>query len=206
MSNIKLKQIDQKQLRSFVDSRIAKTTLAELKGVAFSTLRRGDLLTLCGSPPSWLNVPEDNIDLISGEGIIVTVGSPDTTVVSVDSMVALRNTKNEFTLPLSGISNAGVVLKSGAPGMIFYETDADANEKVWRFFVQDGQLFFDLRNDTNSNSLNWLEVKREGLSINNVNFTTKSFTINDNKVLTSADISNLVTRIEQLEKRIEELS
>jgi len=84
--------------------------------------------------------------------------------------------------------------------------DADANEKVWRFFAQDGQLFFDLRNDTNSNSLNWLEVRREGLSINNVNFTTKSFTINDNKVLTSADISNLVTRIEQLEKRIEELS
>ncbi|KKM94643.1 hypothetical protein LCGC14_1196150, partial [marine sediment metagenome] len=125
---IKVLQISQSELASFVSTELANTPLDGLSGVDLSALTEGEALIYSGSPLEWRNVPSAQ-GLSGGDGINVTAGSP-TALIAVDSSVARRtaiNTfqqNNFFTAAVSGIANAGVVLRSAVPGYILDMTGA----------------------------------------------------------------------------------
>lgn len=190
--SIKLSQINESELNTFVDTRI--TRALDAVSDSLSNVQVGDTLTFTGSPPVWTNTPFPEIkDVRVGEGLVSGIGSPSSvTTFSVGSTVVRTNTRNQFTLPVSGKANAGVVFSSGAPGFIFNELGADKDEGVYRFYSQNGSLFFDIRNDANSLSKNWLLVTRTGAGIDNVDFQATSVSVNNEAVITRAEFDRVV--------------
>ena len=181
---IKVLQISQSELASFVSTELANTPLDGLSGVDLSALTEGEALIYSGSPLEWRNVPSAQ-GLSGGDGINVTAGSP-TALIAVDSSVARRtaiNTfqqNNFFTAAVSGIANAGVVLRSAVPGYILDMTGAGGSPdgKIWRVYASGNTLFYDVRNEANDTSVNWLTVERDGTTITSINFVADAMTFN----------------------------
>ena len=120
--------------------------------------QKGDFLFYQGSPTSWTNT--STISLIDGRIII--------------SGITAENIGSPFPgspagSPLIGHGGAGspanvttLELVSISPGLMFRDTDASANEKVWRFFVDGGDFIGEMRSDSGKTTNKWLEVIRNG--------------------------------------------
>lgn len=196
--SIKVSQINQSELNLFVQKQILTTTIGDLLDVS-TDAEIGGALTFVGSPPIWQCVISTEDPLLTEDGLKLVAGSPPTReLLAVDDTVARRHTRNFFTLPVSGKSNAGVVFSSGAPGFIFKEISGEVDESIYRFFAQNGDLVFDIRNDSNTFSKNWLHVKRDGMDVV-IDFNGKQVTVNGEEIATKSDIQTLLDRIEQLE-------
>ena len=197
---IKLSQIDKEGLRSFIDKQVARATLTGLVDCRLDVLHEGEALTLIGSPPVWTNHPLPEQIYLTEDGLQIVVGSPPTKeLLAVDETVARRNTRNRLTMPVSGKNNAAIVFASGAPGFIFNEIGAEKDELVYRFFASGGDLSFDIRNDGNTKSENWLFVQRDGMVIKQIDLQAEKVTVNGKEVATQDDIDALIARIEELE-------
>ncbi len=177
---IKVLQLDQAELITFIDGRIAATNLTLLFDVSIgSPVTVTESLTYFGSPEStavWTNRPGGGGvgNIVAGDGITVTTGSPQVTI-DVDSTVARRNATNTFeqantfTAAVSGIAIAPALFQSAAPGYILDDTStggSPTDESIWRMFASTGDLTFDTRNDANNTSVNWLTVSRTGVNPN----------------------------------------
>jgi len=194
---IKVLQISQEELASFVSTELAGTTLDGLNNVVLSTLTEGEVLSYSGSPLEWRNVPSSAPSIKGGDGITSSVGSPtSTTLIVVDSTVARRDAintfqqANTFTATVSGINSAGVFLQSAVPGYILDDTGAGADESIWRVFSSGGQLVYDVRNDANDTSANWLTVDRTGITVTAINFVADSLTFNGVPIHTGSPIDS----------------
>ncbi len=198
--SIKLSQINLSELEKFVNKQIKSATLNLVSDIHLNNLKDGDLLSYVGSPSVWKNSPFPEQIYLTEDGLQIVVGSPPTKeLLAVDETVARRNTRNYFTLPVGGKRNAPIVFTSGAPGFIFDNVDAEEDERFWRFYASDGDLFFDCRNDANSASLGWLYVKRSGFNVDVVAFEADEVTINGERVITESEFNDLLARIEVLE-------
>ncbi len=193
---IKVLQISQDELASFVSTELASTSLDGLNNVVLSTLSEGEALVYSGSPLEWRNVPSAQ-GLSGGDGITVTVGSP-TALIAVDSSVARQDAintfqqNNFFTATVSGIANAGVVLRSAVPGYILDMTGAGGSPdgKIWRMFASGNTLFYDVRNEASDTSANWLTVERTGIVVTSINFTADALTFNGVPIHTGSPIDS----------------
>jgi hypothetical protein len=197
---IKISQIDKEDLRTFIEKQISRATIEDLVNIRMDTPKRGETLTLVGSPPVWANNPPPEQIYLTEDGLQIVIGSPPTKeMLAVDNTVLRTNTRNRLMMPVSGKSNASVVFASGAPGFIFNQVDADADEMVYRFFASGGDLAFDIRNDRNTKSQNWLFVKRNGMTIEQIDLQGSKVTVNGKEIATEDDIAALLARIEALE-------
>lgn len=196
---IKISQIDQAELERFVKRQI-EFSLKEATDIQLTGVRDGDMLVFDGSPKVWSNQPFPEQIYLTEDGLQIVAGSPPTKeLLAVDETVARRNTRNRLTMPVSGKSNAAIVFASGAPGFIFNQVDAEPDEMVYRFFASGGELAFDIRNDGNTKSKNWLHVKRNGMTITQIDLQGAKVTVNGKEIATEDDIAALLARIEALE-------
>ena len=189
---VRVLQIDQDELTAFVDARLGSPVSAgatELTGLSDVTLDEStssDYLYYDGA--TWVNQSIINAFTV-GDGLDGDVweGSPIT--IQVDSTVARRDATNTFqqantfTAALVSNSSAAVVMNSAAPGLIFDESDAAADNQVWRIFAEGAVLTFDIRNDAGSTTNNWLTVGRSGATAGAIALFGTSLTFNGEPVI-----------------------
>ena len=196
---IKLSQLDLADLERFIQKQIV-LSLDEVTNIRLDSPKDGDMLVFDGSPRVWSNAPFPEQIYLTEDGLRIVAGSPPTKeLLAVDETVARRNARNRLTMPVSGKSNAPIVFASGAPGFIFNQVDAEKDEMVYRFFASGGELAFDIRNDGNTFSKNWLHVKRNGMTIAQIDLQAEKVTVNGKEIATQDDVAALVARIEALE-------
>ena len=94
----------------------------------------------------------------------------DRTGTTVDAIQFLsgKMTVGDSTFTPTGMGGGNVNLIIGAtvqPNLYFYENDAAADEKVWRFVTSGGDLFGFTRTDVDGAGATWLSVTRTGTVI-----------------------------------------
>jgi hypothetical protein len=80
----------------------------------------------------------------------------------------------------SGDSNTWLKIVADKPEIVLNEQDANANEKQWELYAENGQLIGRIVNDAYSSAANFLEVNRTGASVDDISLSTGG---SGNKVL-----------------------
>jgi hypothetical protein len=73
---------------------------------------------------------------------------------------------------IRGPGSSGYAASSG-PGLNLYNNLSAANSKIWTMYLNDSTLTFQVANDANNVTTNWLEVARSGTTISSVLFTQR---------------------------------
>lgn len=74
-----------------------------------------------------------------------------------------------FSKALAGL-DAGIVLASVTPGLVYYETDQAVDNRYWRQFIAGGTLNWQTIDDAQSGGKNFLAVARSSNAISSVSF------------------------------------
>ena len=102
----------------------------------------------------------------NGAGIYGTItGAENSWAGWFDGPVKMMNGKLEIE-----DTSPRVHLKGMTPGIEFASTNAPSNNKNWSFIVHDNNFYGDVVGDHFSGGYHWLEVLRNGLDVDAVNF------------------------------------
>ena len=119
----------------------------------------GDFLYFAGSPGGWTNT--STIQLLTDR--IVVAG------VSGENFGSPRlGGSPQVVIAGSPANRTSLEVRSAVPGLMLYDTDAGADEKAWRFIVDDGDLLGELRSDSGKTANRWLELTRSGTSVSDL--------------------------------------
>jgi hypothetical protein len=82
-----------------------------------------------------------------------------------------------FTSAASGL-DFPVTLQSGAPGVLWHETDAAADNKYWRDYISGTVRIRDAVNDANNASTEYERITRSGSAVTEVRYTATLIRLN----------------------------
>jgi hypothetical protein len=97
---------------------------------------------------------------------IVLKTAAGVTLKTWDDVPSNQNTSQQFRL------------KAAAPSLTFQETDASANNKIWRIRAQTEKLLIELLNDDESIAASIAELTRTGLTPGSLNFLGQYLRVN----------------------------
>lgn len=91
------------------------------------------------------------------------------------SDVARRSQSNTFT-------GAQLEIENAAPVLLFDETDAGSNERLWRFVMSGGDLFLGTRTDADGAGANAITIVRTGVTVDSINLQATAVQANGTQV------------------------
>lgn len=113
-----------------------------------------------GNPIPFTQTATFSTALISLQATSITLNG----VAATD--FARKSASNVFTSAwVTGFTGMPIVMTSTSPGLGWSETDGAVDAKNWRQYVEAGRMVFDVFNDGNTVSAEWLRVDRTGAAV-----------------------------------------
>lgn len=102
--------------------------------------------------------------------------------IAAANVPSLAGISNTFVGVVTGLA-APIVLRSSAPGFIFYETGVSADEKGWQFLVDGGAFLARTVTDDGLTENIWLRARRNGAFMGDISVSCSAFIVNGFSVL-----------------------
>lgn len=176
-----------RELRFTGSLTIVHSSSIQLPGAKNWQTAAGDVLTFrsLGSG-QWIMTGHQSLDASRLTGTI-----PDA-VISAN--IPRKNEANVFSQPQfiaggTGVGTAAtLVLSTNQPGITLSQSNAPANNKNWGLLASAQTLYGYVADDGNSTTTNWLRVTRSGNTVNALDLSATSITLNG---VSSSDFARL---------------
>jgi hypothetical protein len=129
----------------------------------------------------------DDIDALFSAGPVLKVangGTAATTASGARTSLGLGTMATQDASAVAITGGTGVLsqllLSNTEPPLWFYESDADADEKYWRFVSSAGLFYLQAWDDTQATATSPIVLTRTGTTIDSIALTSTAVTINGN--------------------------
>lgn len=129
-----------------------------------------DADTVDGAAPVTVANPSGTIGLAAVNGSAASAIRSDGAPALSQAIAPTWSGTHTYTANGFTDTTAAIVMSSTSAFMMWKETDAAANNGLWRAYASGEQLVFDVLNDAQNSASNWLTVDRTGTTVDRVHF------------------------------------